>query len=122
MSGIDFLADTNILLYILEGNQRVQPFVKNTLAVSAVSEIEMLGWYKINNREISIINGLLKNCFIIELLPSIKDIAIKIKQKRKIKLPDSIVAATAIYLDVPLLTADKSITKIRELNSLLVEI
>lgn len=122
MSGIDFLADTNILLYILEGNQRVQPFVKNTLAISVVSEIEMLGWYKINNREISIINGLLKNCFIIELLPSIKDIAIKIKQKRKIKLSDSIVAATAIYLDVPLLTADKSITKIRELNSLLVEI
>jgi predicted nucleic acid-binding protein len=48
MNGIDFLADTNILLYILEGNTAVKPFVNDNLAVSVIAEIELLGWHKIS--------------------------------------------------------------------------
>jgi predicted nucleic acid-binding protein len=38
------------------------------------------------------------------------------KQAYKIKLPDAIVAATAIYLDVPLTTFDSDFNKIADLK------
>ena len=122
MNGIDFLADTNILLYILEGHPSVKPFVSDNLAVSVVAEIELLGWHKITSKESEIIKQLLSNCFIIELLPAIKEIAIHLKQLHKIKLPDAVIVATAIHLGIPLLTADKELTKLSGLDILLVEI
>ncbi len=37
------------------------------------------------------------------------------------KLPDCIVAASALYLDLPIITADKDFKKIKELNLMLYE-
>jgi len=122
MSGIDFLADTNIILYLLEGNPCIRPFINSKLAVSVVSEIELLGWHKIKRQESQIVKELLDNCFVIELLPSIKEIAIELKQKQKIKLPDAVIAATSIYLQIPLLTADKNLRNIPDTDILLIEV
>jgi predicted nucleic acid-binding protein len=120
MSGIDFVADTNVLIYFLEGNKNLKSFQDNNFAVSVISEIEMLGWYKIAEEEKNIIRLFLDSCFVIELLPAIKEIAIGIRQKHKMKLPDAVVAATAIYLDAPLITADKQFSKIPNLKLLIV--
>jgi len=49
----------------------------------------------------------------------VKDTAIAIRKKYKLKLPDSIVAATAIAYDIPLITADKQFNAISELQLLL---
>jgi predicted nucleic acid-binding protein len=122
MNGIDFLADTNILLYILEGNVAVKPFINDSLAVSVISEIELLGWHKITDKESVTIKRLLDNCFIIELIPAIKELAIQLKQANKIKLPDAVIAATAIHLGVPLLTADKTLSKLPGMDLFLLEI
>ena len=122
MNGIDFLADTNILLYILEGNRSVAPFINDKLAVSVISEIELLGWHKITSAECDSIKELLSSCFVIELIPAIKDSAIKLKQVNKLKLPDAVICATAMHLGIPLLTADKAMTKLAGLNVLLVEV
>jgi len=99
MSGIDFLADTNILLYVLEGRETVKPFINDNLAVSVITEIELLGWFNITPAQSAVIRNLLDNCFIIELIPAVKEIAIELKQRHKIKLPDAVVAATAIHLN-----------------------
>lgn len=47
--------------------------------------------------------------------------AIQIRQKQKIKLPDALIAATAIELHVPLVTGDKRLEKIEGLNCLIFE-
>ena len=52
-------------------------------------------------------------------MPDIKKISIELKQKQKIKLPDAVIAATAIYLDIPLLTYGSGFEKIKSLNLLL---
>jgi predicted nucleic acid-binding protein len=39
-----------------------------------------------------------------------------LKQAYPIKLPDALIAATAIYLDIPLLTFDKGFKNISELQ------
>lgn len=36
MNGIDFLADTNALIYILNGNSCMTPFLQNELAFSVI--------------------------------------------------------------------------------------
>jgi predicted nucleic acid-binding protein len=46
---------------------------------------------------------------------------IKIKQKHKIKLPDAIIAATAIYFNMPLVSADKDFSKVSNLQCILFE-
>jgi predicted nucleic acid-binding protein len=49
----------------------------------------------------------------------IKAISIAAKQISKAKTPDAIVAATAIYLNLPLITADIGFNKIIDLNLIL---
>ena len=122
MSGIDYVVDSNIILYILEGNIAVEAYLDNTFFISVVSEIELLGWHKIQASEIRRIKSILDNCTHVELLPSIKQIAIEIRQQHKIKLPDAIIAATAIYIDLPLLTADTGFEKIKNLNALIIPV
>jgi predicted nucleic acid-binding protein len=56
------------------------------------------------------------------ILPPIKQIIKQIKQAYKIKLPDAIVAATAIYLDIPLITFDSDFSKITDLKLVLLKL
>jgi predicted nucleic acid-binding protein len=45
----------------------------------------------------------------------VKNIVIDLRRKYSIKLPDAIIAATAIFLNIPLISADKHFEKIAEL-------
>ena len=121
MNGIDFIADTNILIYTLEGHPGVKAILPYFFAVSVISEIELLGKTGISDLEKEIINELLNDCQVIELNSVIKERAISLKQKQKIRLPDAIIAATAIEYSLPLVTADKRLEKIEGLNCLVFE-
>lgn len=119
MNGIDFLADTNILIYILEGHPGVEAILPYHIAVSVISEIELLGKCAITQLEKETIRQLLADCDVVEMSSSIKNGAIHLKQLQKIKLPDAVIAATAIELQIPLVTADKRLEKIEGLNCLI---
>ena len=41
MNGINFLADTNALIYLLNGNSCMNPYLQKTLAFSVISEMEL---------------------------------------------------------------------------------
>ncbi len=62
------------------------------------------------------------SCFIAEINFEIKKITKDLMQHQSIKLPDAIIAATSIYLDLPLLSADSVFKKIPELKFILLEI
>jgi hypothetical protein len=70
---------------------------------------------------VQIITDLLSDCYLVNLTIPIKNRAIQIRQKQKIKLPDALIAATAIELQVPLVTGDKRLEKIEGLNCLIFE-
>jgi predicted nucleic acid-binding protein len=121
MNGIDYLIDTNILIYILQGNPRVKYFAySEILAISCITEMEILGKYQVSEDEKEIIAKMLNNCYIIDINNSIKQLAIKIKQNAKVKLTDAIIAATAMQYGLPLVTADKGFSKITNLDLLLI--
>jgi predicted nucleic acid-binding protein len=122
MSGNNFLADTNAIIYIFEGKDYMLPFLLNITSISVISEIELRGFYRISPKEEETIKSLLDDLEIISLDYQIKELAIQLKQNYKIKLPDAIIAATAIKKNLSLLTADKNFVKIDELELVLIEI
>lgn len=46
----------------------------------------------------------------------IKEIAITLRKLHKLKLPDALIAASAFYYNIPLISADKDFTIISELD------
>ena len=122
MSGRNILADTNIVMYILNGNEAASAYAKDHFYVSDITEIELLGKKDITAFEYNLRKSFLNNCVIVDLTELIKKVTIKLKQKYTIKTADAIIAATSIYLEIPLITADKGFKKIQELDLQLLEI
>jgi len=40
---IDFIADTNFLIYVHEGNKLIEPFMAYNFGISFISEVELPG-------------------------------------------------------------------------------
>lgn len=113
MSGSSVLVDTNILIYLFKGNERIYELLKGRdIWVSFITEMELLAFDGHSATELNTIKKFLGQCKIVDINRSIKDTAIDIRRVDKVKLPDAIIAATANYLNVPLLTADKGFNAI----------
>jgi predicted nucleic acid-binding protein len=122
MNGRSFLIDTNIALYLLSGNKTIANILDGSqLYISFITQPELLGCKGITSKEQQIIKLFLNECIIIDINEEIKKTTIQIKQKHQIKLPDSTIAATALFIEIPLLTADKGFKKISKLNLALFE-
>ena len=116
MNGINFVADTNALIYLLNGNTCMTPYLDKNLSYSVISEMELLSYSGITESEENSIKSLLKECEEVALSAEIKEKTIEIRKKYKTKIPDAIVAASAIVSGLPLITADKGFNQIVELN------
>ncbi len=123
MNGTKVLADTNVFINLSEGKGNIQPhLIDKDVCISVISEIELLGWYKISELDISFFKSIFEDCFMVDVEPGIKNITISLKQKHRIKLPDAIIASTAIFLGIPLITFDKGFANIDELDVILLEL
>jgi hypothetical protein len=122
MNGLDAVIDTNVVIYILEGNPKFESITELNLALSSITEIELLGRKGIQAHEIKTIKSFLQDCLVVELTPAIKDIAIKIKQSHKVKLPDAVIVATANHLNLPLITADKGFNELDDKNIFIIDL
>lgn len=69
-----------------------------------------------------IIKELIKNCFVVDINQDIKDLAIWFRRNFKLKLPDSVIAASSHYYKIPLLTADKQFKVITDLELILYDV
>ncbi|KAF0239407.1 MAG: PilT protein domain-containing protein [Chitinophagaceae bacterium] len=117
MSGSDILVDTNIILYVLRGNDTLADFLnKKTIYIYFITELELLGFKMISPIEEVQINNLLSNCFVINLTTSLKNNYIKTRRQYNLKLADSLIAATSIDYGIPLITADKAFMQIKEID------
>ncbi len=117
MNGNKLFIDTNIVLYLLSGDQTLAELLdEKQLHVSFITQLELLGFKDINTKERKLIENFLSECIIIDINNRIKSIVIKIKQENSVKLPDSIIMASAMYLDLPLLTSDADFKKVKELD------
>jgi len=117
MSGTKFFVDTNIVLYWLNGDRTLADLLhENQIYLSFITELELLGYSKLTSVENIAIQEFLLDCKIVDINSEIKSQVIELRQRSKLKLPDSIILASAIYLDIPLLSADADFKKIDSIN------
>lgn len=120
MSGSNYLLDTNILVYGLKGLPFVKPYFEETCFISVITEIEIIGVEGLSKNEMIIRQAAINFCTVIPLTNSIKNEAIKLRQQFKVKVPDAIIAATAIAEGYTLITADKGFRRFASLSIILV--
>jgi len=121
MNGDKILVDTNIFIHLLNRHPKISEFLDKEWWFNFITEIELLGKPGISKEEVKVIEDLLSICTKVPHGEDIDHITIALKQKYAIKTPDAIIAATSIYLQIPLVTFDKGMKKIAELDLILLE-
>ena len=117
MTGNKLFLDTNILLYLLKGDETlIHSLDQKQFYISFITQLELLSFKQLSTKEEKLINELISECVVIDLNNEIKQLTIEYRKRYKLKLPDCLVAATAQYLDLPLITADADFKKVEELN------
>jgi len=123
--GIKYIWDTNTAIYYVQNKfplpaeKLIDEIVDDYAAViSVITEIELLCWKVATANDIIILDHFISNCIIFELQNDIKLKTIEIRKAHGLKLPDAIIAATAIVMDLILITHDKGFKKITSLKLL----
>lgn len=120
--GKKFLIDSNILLEYLGGilltnvNQKISEIINDDFNISVINRIEILGHPSADDK----ISDFLMLANIHDLSKEIISQTIKIRKAYKIKLPDAIIAATALVNNFTLISRNtkdfKAIASIRLWN------
>ena len=113
--GIKYLWDSNTAIYYLQKlfPSNAELFIDNLLTTeipvfSTISEIELLCWKTATPNDLQLLQNFIADSLVIELEPSIKLKTVELRKKYKIKLPDAIIAATALIYDLTLITRNIS--------------
>jgi hypothetical protein len=112
MNGIKFLLDTNIIIGLLSRSEAVSQLLTTKqvsitqCAFSAVTRMELLSYHGLSETDKKSIAFILERMYYLPITSVIEDATIAFRQKNKSKLPDAIIAATAIYHELELLTLD----------------
>ena len=124
MSGTKYLIDTNIVIYLTQKRLKVSDFAKKggRLYISSISYIETLGYSFQNQAEEKEVTDFCDMFDRIFLTKEVERQTILIRKSYKIKLPDAIIAATAMVYSLILVTHNvddfKNIRGLKILNPL----
>lgn len=122
MSGLNFpnvVFDTNAFIYFIGGDPRLSEFTNSTIFISEFTEMELKGRFGISNEELERLSNILEDFIILPFNNEIKEKAIFIRHKNRLKLPDALIVATAMWIEFPFVTADKDFKNIPSLNIIL---
>ncbi len=115
MNGTKVVLDTNIVLYILNGDVQIAELVQGCEAyVSVITRVELFSHARLSKQDKESIQAFLNDCKLVQFTQEIQDLTIGLRQRYKLKLPDAAVAASAVYLGVQLITADRSFAKLKD--------
>lgn len=122
MNGNKLLVDTNAVLYVLGGDETLASFLNGKeLYLSIISELELLSYKKITQKEVKAITAFLSELKIVNISEEVKKNTIEIRKSTNLKLPDCIIAATSITLNIPLISSDKQLSSVTGLDIVLYE-
>ncbi len=104
-----YLLDTNILIYYFNGNMecavkdKVSMLIRKSFQISIISKMEFLG-FPFNSQEKLKAEQFMEYATIRTLTDKIVQHVIDIRKEKSIKLPDAIIAATAVQYSAILVT------------------
>ncbi len=115
MNGIDYLLDTNFILALLKSSPDTLALINerqielHQCAYSAITRMELLGFPGITPDEKAMIQEKLARLTYAPMTSVVEDVAIRLRQTYRVKLPDAIIAASALVAGAELLTFDKAL-------------
>lgn len=111
-----YLFDTNTIVYYLQGRSDWVEFIDNTVmterTASIISRMELLSYPGISPDEEERIRRFLGALVIMPLNEAIENSTIALRRSTRLKLPDAIIAATAITLNATLITGDQRLANL----------
>lgn len=117
MSGNEFLLDTNILIGLLSRAEAVNQLLTDKqvtitqCAFSSITRLELLSYHGLQESDRESITKLINRMRYLPITPAIEDATIAFRKIHRGKLPDAIIAATAIVHELELLTLDTALAR-----------
>lgn len=123
MNGKSYFLDTNAIIQLLKGNQQLIDILQEAdfITCSVISKLEFLSFPNLSDNDAKLFDDFIKKIEIMDLLFTDKALEqgiVTLRKDKKLKLPDAIIVASSIYKNCILITADKKILAMKELNSL----
>jgi len=78
--------------------------------------MELLSYPSLSEAALGQIRSFLSEITVVDLNEEVRDLAIDLRKAHRLKLPDAIVAATAISLNAQLMTNDAKLQRVPGLN------
>jgi len=113
----NLILDTNIVIYALQGDHPIANLIEGEkLSISFITEIELLSWPRLNEKDTGLIREFISSSRVIEYSSALKELVIMVRRKYNLKMSDAFVAASAILNEAPLISADTIFSKVKELQ------
>ena len=119
--GIRLLLDTNSIIALLNENAGVIDAIDTAddIFISIINELEFKSFSNLSLNDMKLFDAFVAGVTVLDLQASnitLKSKIIEIRNIYKLKLPDAIIAASAIINNAVLVTADKEFKKVEELQ------
>ena len=111
MNGKRYLLDTNAVIQLLAGNSSLIKMVEDSdfLAISVISKLEFLSYPDLTEDEKNAFSELLEDLTVFDLMASdsaLMQEAVAMRIDGGLKLPDAVIAATALVNGCEVITND----------------
>jgi len=117
MSG-DFVLDTNVIVDHLKGLEPAGKILAQLgrphLLASVITRIELMSFEGLALDEERQIEEFLRHVIIVHLNDDVEQAAIKLRRREHLKLPDAVIAATALVTDSTLITNDNKLMRLNK--------
>jgi len=110
-----FLLDTNIFI-LLFNDRLVENLPLGEILCSVITEMELLSFPLLTSAEENMIRARLTSLMVYGIDEAVKEQTIRLRRAIRLKLPDAIIAATALTHKAILVTNDKALHMIPELD------
>ncbi|MDR2840670.1 MAG: type II toxin-antitoxin system VapC family toxin [Paludibacter sp.] len=117
-----YLIDNNVISNYFSGlfTEKAMRFVGKVIDqipnISVITVIEALSWRSSDRKKEAIVKMFVDDANVLTLSPDIVSRCVAIRRSQKIKIPDAIIAATAIVHGFTLITSDSDFKNIQELK------
>ena len=101
-----FVLDTNAAIYLLKSGSVPEPVASADFALSVITRMELLAKPDITAEDEAELRSFMADLTVVPITGAVETAAVALRRATKLRLPDCIVAATALALNTPLLTHD----------------
>jgi predicted nucleic acid-binding protein len=116
MNGINLVFDMCVVVKLLKGEFKLSSLDINIdearQFISVITRMELFAKYDMKPKEEQAIRNFIADITVFPLDEEVERKAVEIRRMFKIKLPDCIIAATAIIIDAVLVTNDQQLLRL----------